>query len=171
MAENFDSNSTQPSMLVNFSGTLAAGSEITVTDAPGKLLVSFTPEKNYQCAVISTPELKVGETYTVTAGGQSQSVSFSSVIYGASSGMGGFGGGMGGGPGGFGGGPGGNQSGFGGFPGGFDGMPDDLPDDLPEDFDGDFGGFGAPPEDGDWGSFGEPPEDGWSFPGFGGSQT
>ena len=179
MAENFDSNSTQPSMLVNFSGTLAAGTEITVTDSSGKLLVSFTPEKSYQCAVISTPEVEVGETYTVTAGGQSQSVSFSSVIYGASSGMGGFGGGMGGGmgggPSGFGGGPGGNQSGFGGFPGGFDGMPDDLPEDLPDDlpegFDGDFSGFGAPPEDGQGGGFGSPPEDGWSFPGFGSSQT
>ena len=44
-------------------------------------------------------------------------------------------------------------------------------DDLPEGFDGDFSGFGAPPENGQGGGFGSPPEDGWSFPGFGSSQT
>ncbi len=171
MAENFDGNSTQPSMLVSFSGTVSGGTELTVTDASGTLLVSFTPEKNYQCAVISTPDLKLGESYTVTALTQKQTVSFSSVIYGSGSGMGGFGGGpgggMGGGPGGFGGqgGQGGMTppNGFdGSFPeGGFDGsMPEggfdgsfpegfdfDL-DELPEGFDGDM----TPPDGfGDWG--------------------
>ncbi|MBR0040801.1 MAG: carbohydrate-binding domain-containing protein [Oscillospiraceae bacterium] len=148
MAENFDSSSTQPCMLVTFNGTVAGGSEISVADASGRELVSFTPEKNYQCAVISAPALKVGESYTVTAGGQSQSVSFSSVIYGSGSGMGGFGGGPGG-MGGFGGNPGAqggwsggndNMGGFGQMPGGMGGLPADLPEDfspadLPEDFD------------------------------------
>ena len=151
MAENFDGNSTQPSMLVTFSGTIPGGSEITVTDASGKEIVSFTPEKSYQCAVISTPELKVGETYTVTASGQTQSVSFSSVIYGSGSGMGGFGSNSGG-MGGFGGGHGG-QGGMtppGGFSGNFGELPEDFDsDDLPEGFpDSSM----TPPEGfGDWG--------------------
>ena len=108
MAENFSNGSTQCSMLVSFSGTISAGSEICVYDSQGKLIASYTPEKSYQCAVISCPELTVGESYTVTAGGTQQSVTLSSTITGGGMGMGGpggFGGGQGGqgGPGGFGG--------------------------------------------------------------------
>ena len=107
MAQNFGSNSTQGSMLVNCSGS--AGSEIVLQDADGKVLVRYTSEKAYACAVISCPELTVGSTYTVTVGGSSVSVTLSSLIYGGS-GMGGPGGDMGGnpggGPGGMGGGPG-----------------------------------------------------------------
>ena len=113
MAENFSNGSTQCSMLVSFSGTISAGSEICVYDSQGKLIASYTPEKSYQCAVISCPELTVGESYTVTAGGTQQSVTLSSTITGGGMGMGGFGGGMGG-QGGFGGG----QGGFGGHGGG-----------------------------------------------------
>ena len=105
-------------------------------DSQGKLIASYTPEKTYQCALISSPEFAVGQSYTVTAGGAQQSVTLSSTITGGGMGMGGMGGhgGFGGGPGGgqsgwsgnesgsgdqggFGGGPGG-QSGFGGGPGG-----------------------------------------------------
>jgi hypothetical protein len=69
MAENFSNGSTQCSVLVNFSSTVSAGSEICVYDSDGTLIASYTPEKNYQCAVISAPKLAVGETCTVTAGG------------------------------------------------------------------------------------------------------
>ena len=108
MAENFSNGSTQCSMLVSFSGTISAGSEICVYDSQGKLIASYTPEKSYQCAVISCPELTVGDSYTVTAGGTQQSVTLPSTITGGGMGMGGpggFGGGQGGqgGPGGFGG--------------------------------------------------------------------
>jgi len=126
MAENFSSGSTQCSMLVSFSSTVAAGSEICVYDVDGTLIASYTPEKSYQCAVISSPAFAVGGTYTVTAGGTQQTVTLSSTITGGGMGMGGPGamgtqGGMGGHgsfggggqPGGQGGGPGG-QGGFGG---------------------------------------------------------
>lgn len=95
MAQNFGTESTQGSILCNFtSGT--AGSEITLSDETGKILASFTPAKSYQTVVISTPDIEVGKIYTLTAGGQSQEISMTSIIYGAS-GMGGFGGGHGGG--------------------------------------------------------------------------
>ena len=125
MAENFSNGSTQCSMLVSFSGTISAGSEICVYDSQGKLIASYTPEKSYQCAVISCPELTVGESYTVTAGGTQQSVTLSSTITGGGMGMGGPGG-FGGGMGGFGGGqggPGGGQGGQGGFGGHGGGRP------------------------------------------------
>ena len=91
MAQNFGTESTQGSILCNFtSGT--AGSEITLTDENGKILASFTPAKSYQTVIISAPEIEVGKTYTVTVGEQSQEISMTSIIYGAS-GQGGFGGG------------------------------------------------------------------------------
>lgn len=92
MAENFGSDSTQGSMLVsteNGSGT------ITLTDSDGNVLASFTPTKSYSCAVISTPDIALGGTYTVTYGAQTTSVTMdsSSYIYSnVSGGMGGKGG-------------------------------------------------------------------------------
>lgn len=87
MAQNFGSNSTQGSILLNVQG--AANSEIKITDKNGNVLASFTPSKKYSCAVISCPDLKQGETYTVTAGGSDTSVTLDSLIYGSGGQMGG----------------------------------------------------------------------------------
>lgn len=134
MAENFSNGSTQCSVLVNFASTVSAGSEICVYDAEGKLIASYTPEKNYQCAVISAPELAVGGTCTVTAGGSQQSVTLSSTITGGGMGMGGMGG-----HGGFGGG-GGMQGDWGGET---DGVTSATPSDGGQGGFGDQGGFGG----------------------------
>lgn len=98
MAENFSSDSTQGAILYTFDSTLAAGTEISLTDANGNTLISYTPEKQYNCAVISTPDIVSGSTYSVTAGGKSYNVEMTSNIYGTGSnfGHGGFGGGFGG---------------------------------------------------------------------------
>ena len=134
MAENFSNGSTQCSVLVNFSSTVSAGSEICVYDSDGTLIASYTPEKNYQCAVISAPELAVGETCTVTAGGTQQTVTLSSTITGGGMGMGGMGG-----HGGFGGG-GGMQGDWGGET---DGVTSATPSDGGQGGFGDQGGFGG----------------------------
>ena len=89
MAENFGSDSTQGSMLVsteNGSGT------ITLTDSDGNVLASFTPTKSYSCAVISTPDIALGGTYTVTYGAQTTSVTMDSSSYIYSNVSGGMGG-------------------------------------------------------------------------------
>lgn len=88
MDQNFGGNSTQPSVSVSFGGSVSG--ELIVYDASGKKLASFTPEKSYQCAVISLPEFALGETYTINAGGQNVEVTLSSMITGESGGMGGF---------------------------------------------------------------------------------
>lgn len=92
MAQNFGSNSTQGSMLVNVSSSNIDG-DIILKDSSGNELVKYTPKKSYNSVVISCPEIKQNETYTVTAGGQDTSVEMTSLIYGS----GGMGGGMGGG--------------------------------------------------------------------------
>lgn len=91
MAQNFGENSTQGSILVSFA-SFGTGA-VTVTNAAGETLASFTPTKQYNCVVVSAPTLKKGETYTVNACGQSQSVTLSSLIYGSGMQGGGFGGG------------------------------------------------------------------------------
>ena len=99
MAENFGSDSTQCSILYTFDGTLEAGTEISLTDADGNTLISYTPEKRFTCAVISTPDVKAGSTYTVKAGDKSYTVEMTSNIYGEGSSFGHGGLGQGGFPG------------------------------------------------------------------------
>lgn len=100
MATNFTSASGQGAMLVN-TGTVDADQKITVENSKGKEILSYTFEKAYNCIVISSPDIKEGETYTVKAGGSETEVEMTSSIYGSSGGMGGMGGmqpgGMGGG--------------------------------------------------------------------------
>ena len=93
MAQNFGASSSQCAMLVS---TGNASGTIRVLDSSGKVLLSVTPDKTYQCAVISHPDLKVGETYTVVTSAGETKVTLTSTLYGGSGGMGG--------PGGFGGG-------------------------------------------------------------------
>ncbi len=52
-------------------GSQAAGTEITLTDTDGKILVAYAPELSYQVVILSTPEILSGETYTITVGEQS----------------------------------------------------------------------------------------------------
>lgn len=99
MAENFgSSSSTQCSMLVTFDNTENAGT-ISLKDSSGNELITYQALKTYNSVVISTPEIKVGETYTVTCGSTTNTVEMTDTIYGESNGfggggrMGGFGGG------------------------------------------------------------------------------
>ncbi len=96
MAENMGMDSAQCTMMVNFSNQMVS-SEIVVKDDAGNVILSYTPQKPYNNAVISHPDLEVGKTYTVTAGESVVEVTFESTIYGQ--GMmngGGHGGGFGG---------------------------------------------------------------------------
>ncbi len=88
MAQNFGTTSTQCSMLVNVSSG-KAGDTITLKDSNGNTVVEYTAKKSYACVIISTPELKVGEAYTLTAGSNTTTVNLTSMIYGGGSGMGG----------------------------------------------------------------------------------
>ncbi|MGE4484327.1 MAG: carbohydrate-binding domain-containing protein [Oscillospiraceae bacterium] len=88
MAEGFDANSTQYSFLYNFSSTISADSEITVKDSEGNIVLEYTATKTFSSIVVSSPELKEGETYTVTAGDQSAEITMSSIAVNASGGAG-----------------------------------------------------------------------------------
>lgn len=95
MAQNFGNDSTQGSILLNV-GNQSAGT-IRITDKGGNVLASYEAAKSYSCVVISCGELRVGETYTITAGTYSESITLDSLIYSNGNGAGGgafpFGGG------------------------------------------------------------------------------
>ena len=135
MAQNFGSGSTQGSLLVTFNEAVTG--EVTLADADGNVLLRFTPGKTYRSVVLSCSGLEVGQTYTIAAGGQSQSVTLTSLIYGGSA--------MGG-PGGQGGFPGGSTPPDG-QPGGSGGTPPEKPD-----------GDGTPPNGQPGGDGNTPPE-------------
>ncbi|MEO1814362.1 MAG: carbohydrate-binding domain-containing protein [Acetobacterium sp.] len=80
MAQSFSNSSTQASILYNFTSKIEAGTEISLTDASGTILASFTPEKAYQAVVISTPEMSVGSTYTLTAGSQTVEIEQTAIV-------------------------------------------------------------------------------------------
>ena len=88
MAESFDSTSTQASILYNTSSVVEAGTTLTVTDADGSVLLSWEVPCSFSSALISCPEMKVGGTYTVSAGGTSEEITLEGVstTYGDSQG-------------------------------------------------------------------------------------
>ena len=91
MAENMSSSSTQCIFMQNLDETASGGDTVTITDASGNVLASYTPVRSYQNIIFSCPKLQVEETYTVTAGSQSVAVEQSDTVVGESSGMGGMG--------------------------------------------------------------------------------
>lgn len=92
MALNFGDTSTQGSILCNSSTNQSE--TVSIADSNGNVLASFNPDKQYNSVVISTPEIKSGETYTLNLGSETQTIEMTSLIYGTGGGMGG---GMGGG--------------------------------------------------------------------------
>lgn len=88
MAENFGSTSTQCAFLVTMN-SFGAGETITITDSQGNVLYTGVTVKSANSVVFSSPDLVVGETYTVTIGSTSATVTQSSTVVGNSNGFGG----------------------------------------------------------------------------------
>ncbi len=66
----------QVALMVYGSGSGA----ITLTDTSGNALIHYTPSKTYQSVVISTPDMKQGETYTLSISGQEHQVTLTDNI-------------------------------------------------------------------------------------------
>lgn len=94
MAEEFSSSSTQCAVLYNLDSTMPADTTFSVSDADGKEILSYTPACSYSSVSFSSPELAVGETYTVAYGENSAELAVDSTAMsvGTASGMGGMGG-------------------------------------------------------------------------------
>ena len=88
MTENFGSTSTQCAFLVTMN-SFGAGETITITDSQGNVLYTGVTVKSANSVVFSSAGLVVGETYTVTIGSNSATVTQSSTVVGNSNGFGG----------------------------------------------------------------------------------
>ena len=98
MEEGFTDDSTQVSLLHNFTSSVAAGTEVTVKDEDGNVIATYTPAKTWQSMAFTSDKLVQGKTYTLTAGDQSETVTLDSInTSNSTGGFGGFGGGQGGG--------------------------------------------------------------------------
>lgn len=69
MAQAPSTGSTQHAIMMNFTSTLEGGTLVTLTNSKSKLVAAFAPAKAFQTVVISSPELKSGENYTLSTGG------------------------------------------------------------------------------------------------------
>ncbi len=94
MAEGFSDSSTQCAVLYNLGYSAAAGSTVTVKDAAGREILSYTVPCSFSSVSLSSPDMKLGETYTVTVGDREQKITMdtvSTIVGSASGGMGGRG--------------------------------------------------------------------------------
>lgn len=82
MAQNFDASSAQGVMMVTLD-TQEAGTQITLKDSAGTELLSWKAVKEYSSVLISSPDIRQGETYTLTAGTAEKTISMDSLVYGS----------------------------------------------------------------------------------------
>lgn len=71
MAHSF-SQASQGVIAVRVNGN--DGTQITLTDSNGKVLVDHTPELGFALVILSTPEMVKGQTYTLTVGNTTNSI-------------------------------------------------------------------------------------------------
>ena len=69
MAQTF-SNSEQGVVAVSV-GNQSAGTKILLKDKSGNTIIEHTPELNFAVVILSSPDIKKSETYTVTVGSES----------------------------------------------------------------------------------------------------
>jgi len=67
-AGNVSTSSTQPTIKLSVQSQ-AAGAAITVKSSSGTVLVSYTPQKSYSSVLVSSPDIKTGESYSVYVNG------------------------------------------------------------------------------------------------------
>lgn len=74
MAEDVSSDSKQQVAFVKLDSQVDAG-DVTLKDADGNEIISYTVQKKYDCVIISTADLKAGQIYTLSASGNESEVS------------------------------------------------------------------------------------------------
>jgi len=81
MAQNFDPSSTQGIIMVTLNPQ-EAGTQIALKNSDGTELLSWKAEKEYSSVLISSPDIKQGERYSLTAGTEEKTITMDSLVYG-----------------------------------------------------------------------------------------
>ncbi len=77
MMSNFSTTSEQVSFTYFFSSQQSAGATLEIKDASGNVVVSIEPTKGYSSVMVSHEDLKQGETYTITNGTVTETITLS----------------------------------------------------------------------------------------------
>jgi len=80
MAQGFSDTSKQYSLLYNLTTVVKANVEVQLLDSDKKVIASFTPKKEYQSVVISTPDLIKNGNYTLVCGDQTAEITLSEIV-------------------------------------------------------------------------------------------
>ena len=80
MVQGFSDKSAQASFIATFSKTVKG--EVIVSDSSGLTILKTNQDKDFQSIVISSKDLKVGETYKIRAGGQTLTLKMDSIAVG-----------------------------------------------------------------------------------------
>lgn len=67
MAQSLTSSGGQGVIALSV-GNQSAGTRITLTDSAGNVIISHTPELNFAIVILSSPDIRAGESYTITVG-------------------------------------------------------------------------------------------------------
>lgn len=70
MAMSASETSSQAALSLYFNDTQKSGTLVNLKNATGDSILSFAPEKDFSHIAISSPDLKVGETITLSTGGK-----------------------------------------------------------------------------------------------------
>lgn len=93
MAENF--SGAEQGLIAVSVGNQSAGSSVKLADSNGDVIAEVTPGLDYAVVYVSTEDMTKGETYTLTAGSYSESITLTDNLYSTLGGgmQGSFGGG------------------------------------------------------------------------------
>ena len=79
MAEGFDDSSTQCSVLYNVSAGVADGTPLSLLDSQGNTLLAWTVPCGFSSVVVSTPEMRLGESYTLFLGDRAEELALTEI--------------------------------------------------------------------------------------------
>ncbi len=79
MAEGFSSTSTQASILYNTSTDADEGTTLALKDGEGNVLLSWEVPCSFSSALISCPEMQVGNSYQVVIGDSSEEITIEEI--------------------------------------------------------------------------------------------
>ena len=94
MAEGFDASSEQPSIMYNFDTSAESRTTVSLTDASDKVILTYTPSLSFNSVIISSPDLAIGSTYTLTIGTTVETITLDETAGSYGSVSSGFGGGF-----------------------------------------------------------------------------
>ena len=79
MAEGFESESEQCSVLYNLKDGMNAGTEIVLKDAEENILLSYEAPCSFSSVVLSCPEMQLGETYLLVIGDSEEEITLEEI--------------------------------------------------------------------------------------------